>query len=159
MESAVGKPGLSPPFTGACFCGGIRYRITAEPLTLYACHCTDCQKRSGSAFGLSMWVPRASIEVTKGEPALQVLTGADGRRRPGRVCAACGARLWSEPEKRATLAVVRAGTLDDTSWLRPVAHIWTRSAQPWFAFPEGVATYVTQPDDFRELVRLWQQKL
>jgi hypothetical protein len=144
------------PLTGRCFCEATRYRVTQEPLTLYACHCTDCQKRSGSAFGLSMWVQRAAIEVTQGEATLQVLKGADGRGRPGRACAVCGARLWSEPEKRPSLAVVRAGTLDDTSWLRPVAHIWTRSAQPWFVFPEGVPKYATQPEDFLELTRLWR---
>ena len=50
--------------------------------------------------------------------------------------------------------MIRAGTLDDTSWLRPHAHLWTRSAQPWFAFPEGVPRYETQPKDFLELLRL-----
>lgn len=148
----------APPYAGRCFCEATRYRVTQEPLTLYACHCTDCQKRSGSAFGLSMWVERAAIEVTTGETALQVLKGPDGRSRPGRMCSQCGARLWSEPEKRPTLAVVRAGTLDDTSWLQPVAHIWTRSAQPWFAFPEGVPKYATQPEDFLELARLWRAR-
>jgi hypothetical protein len=52
---------------------------------------------------------------------------------------------------------LRAGTLDDTRWLKPVAHLWTRSAQPWFALPEGARTYETQPDDPAELVRLWQE--
>jgi hypothetical protein len=47
---------MAAPYTGGCVCGATCYRLTAEPLTLYACHCTDCQKRSGSAFGLSMWV-------------------------------------------------------------------------------------------------------
>src|SRR6185295_11022685 len=103
---AVNPP---PPYTGRCFCEATRYRITAEPLTLYACHCTDCQKRSGSAFGLSMWVPRASLEVIAGETAPQDLKGPDARSRAGRMCPRCGARLWSEPEKRATLAVLRAG--------------------------------------------------
>ena len=44
---------MAPPYTGRCFCEAVQYRITEEPLTFYACHCTDCQKRSGSAFGLS----------------------------------------------------------------------------------------------------------
>jgi len=108
---------MAPPYTGGCVCGATRYRLTAEPLTLYACHCTDCQKRSGSAFGLSMWVHRGALELT-----------------------------------------LRPGTLDDTSWLVPVAHIWTRSALPWFRFPEGVPTYEKQPADVLELARLWQSR-
>lgn len=98
---------------------------------IYACHCTDCQKRSGSAFGLSMWVRRTDIEVTKGEAA----------------------RLWSEPQKHREFAIVRPGTLDDRSWLRPAAHLWTRSAQPWFVFPEGVPRYETQPESIFELTK------
>lgn len=57
------------PFGGRCLCGAVQYRVTEPPIMFYACHCTDCQKRSGSAFNLSMWVKRASIEVAQGEPA------------------------------------------------------------------------------------------
>jgi hypothetical protein len=149
---------MSPPYTGRCLCGGTRYRVTEEPLTIYACHCTDCQKRSGSAFGLSMWVHRAAIEVITGEATLHTSSTSDGRIRNGRICGHCGTRLWSEPQNRPNLAVVRPGTLDDTSWLQPVAHIWTRSAQPWFVFPEGIAKYATQPEDLLELASLWRSR-
>jgi hypothetical protein len=55
------------------------------------------------------------------------------------------------------IVVVQPGTLDDTSWLRPVAHIWTRSAQPWFVFPEGVKRYEVQPASMDELGELWRK--
>ena len=146
---------MTAPYTGRCLCGATAYQVTEEPLAVYACHCTDCQKRSGSAFGLSMWVRRAAIEVTQGEAALHTSSHADGRPRVGRICAHCGVRLWSEPRKHPDRAVVRPGTLDDRSWLRPVAHLWLRSAQPWVVIPEGVARYETQPEDLRELTRLY----
>jgi hypothetical protein len=149
---------MGAPYPGGCVCGATRYRLTAEPLTLYACHCTDCQKRSGSAFGLSMWVRRDALELTQGEITRHRAALADGRVSNARLCARCGTRLWSEPERHPELAVVRPGTLDDTSGLEPVAHIWTRSAQPWFRFPEGVATYDTQPPDTLELAALWQSR-
>lgn len=142
---------MPPPYSGRCLCGATEYRVTDKPLIVYACHCTDCQKRSGSAFGLSMWILRTAIEVTKGEPALHVSSTEDGRIRHGRICAKCGIRLWSEPQNRPNFAVVRPGTLRDTSWLRPAAHLWTRSAQPWFVIPEGVPRYETQPKDILEL--------
>jgi hypothetical protein len=47
--------------------------------------------------------------------------------------------------------------LDDTRWLKPVAHVWTRSAQPWFSIPQGVKAFDTQPEDPAELVRLWHE--
>jgi hypothetical protein len=145
-------------YAGRCICEAIHYRVTEEPLTVYACHCTDCQKRSGSAFGLSMWVRRTAIEVTKGEATLHVSLSAEGRPRHGRICAQCGARLWSEPPKNPGLSVVRPGTLDDTSWIKPVAHIWTRSAQPWFVFPPGAVKFEQQPADMRELMTLWKDR-
>ena len=144
---------MAPVFSGRCLCGAVRYRLTEKPLIVYACHCTDCQKRSGSAFGLSMWVRRASIELTQGDAALNVTATDDGRVRHSRICATCVTRLWSEPQKRPEIAVLRPGTLDDTSSLRPQAHLWTRSAQRWFAIPDGVPRYETQPDNMLELLR------
>ena len=149
---------MAASYSGRCVCEAVQYRVAGEPLTVYGCHCTDCQKRSGSAFGISMWVRRADIEVTKGTPATLELVGVDGKPRHTRICARCATRLWSERPDRAEIAVIRAGTLDDTSWIRPVAHIWTRSAQPWFAFPEGVPRFEKQPTDMRELVALWQTR-
>ena len=149
---------MKAPYPGKCLCGAVQFRLTEEPLTLYACHCTDCQKRSGSAFGLSLWVHRAAIQVIEGRPELNESAPEDGRVRQRRICAKCATQLWSEPKLRPEISVVRAGTLLDTSWLRPVAHVWTRSAQPWFAFPEGVARYDTQPADFSELMVLWKKR-
>ncbi|MBC7994701.1 MAG: GFA family protein [Rhizobacter sp.] len=61
---------MQPPYSGTCMCGQIKFRLTTEPITLYACHCTDCQRRSGGALLLSMWVYRESLEVLKGTPLL-----------------------------------------------------------------------------------------
>jgi hypothetical protein len=125
---------------GGCLCGAVRYRIHADPLTLYACHCTDCQRQSGSAFGLSL--------------ALD-LTTDDGRNRRPRLCGACGTRLYNE-SKVAEVVVVRGGTVDGAAKLRPIGHIWTTSAQPWVRIPEGALTYPEQPADMLELVRAWR---
>ena len=146
------------PYSGRCLCEAVHFRVTQEPLTIYACHCTDCQKRSGSAFGLSMWIHRSAIEVTKGEPAIHKSTGADGKLRLAKICGQCGTRMWSEPPARPDFAVMRPGTLDDTSWVQPVAHIWTRSAQPWFVFPEGVPKYEKQAGSLDVLIDLWRNR-
>jgi hypothetical protein len=145
------------PYTGRCLCGATQYRVSEEPVMVYACHCTDCQKRSGSSFGISVWVPRAAIEVTMGDAEAQTMTSPDGKVRRTRSCGQCHTRLWSEPLKRPNIGVLRGGTLDDTSWLRPIAHLWTRSAQPWFVLPEGVSRYETQPGNFDELGDLWRK--
>ena len=147
---------MPAPYDGGCVCGAIRYRIDAEPLTLYACHCTDCQRHTGGSFALSMVVRRDALALLAGTPRRYVATTLAGRRREGTFCDACATRLWGEPARLPQVRVVRPGTLDDTRWLDPVAHIWVRSAQPWIVFPAGAHTFDTQPDDGRTLVDLWR---
>lgn len=142
---------------GGCFCGEIRYRFSGEPFTLYACHCLDCQRQTGSSFSLSMIVLRSDIEILRGEPARVAVTTPDGRPKNGRLCARCGTRLWSDPARYPEIAILEPGTFDDTTWIRPVAHIWTRSAQPWIAFPEGPLRFAAQPDPM-ELIEAWRDR-
>jgi hypothetical protein len=149
---------MPEPYTGRCLCGSIQFRVTEEPLTVYACHCTDCQKRSGSAFSLSVWVNYRAIEVTKGEPAQHETATDDGRVRNLRICPRCISHLWAEPRHGSHIAVVRGGMLDDTDGLRPIAHLWTRSAQSWFPFPDRATKYETQPKNLLELVALWRDR-
>lgn len=148
---------MQPPYLGHCLCGQVRFQLTAEPLTLYACHCTDCQRRSGGALLLSMWVPREALEVLEGTPELVSSIANDGRERRNRVCPACQVRLWAEPVHRPGVAILRPGMLEAARHFAPIAHQFTRSALPWFRFPEGVPRYETAPEDPAEYLRLWQQ--
>jgi len=132
---------MPAPYHGGCLCGLIRYRLTDEPLTLYACHCTDCQRRTGSAFALSMPVFKSGLDLLKGEPRTYAVTLSDGRQKHGTFCGECGTRLWGEPPKFPQVVVVQPGTLDDTTWLQPIGHIWTRSAQPWISIPKDTVNF------------------
>jgi hypothetical protein len=98
-----------------------------------------------------MIVLHADLTIVSGVPEA---AGESGKRKR---CPACATNLWSEKQRVPGLLWLRAGTLDDTRDLKPVAHVWTRSAQRWFSIPEDVTTFETQPDDPAELVRLWQQ--
>ena len=153
----MGSRGQRPePCEGGCLCGAVRYALRAEPLTLYACHCTDCQRHTGAAFGLSMLVPRDALAVLRGEPARFRVEMDDGRVKQGRFCAACSTRLWGEPVKTPQVATLRPGTLDDRSWFEPVGHIWVSSAQPWLAIPAGALAYPGQPPDLKALFAAWR---
>jgi hypothetical protein len=149
---------MPAPYDGGCLCGAVRYRLAEEPLTLYACHCTDCQRYTGSSFGLSMVVLTEALRILQGEPKAYVSAAPGERERRGKFCGDCATRLWGEPVRFPQIAVLRPGTLDDTTWLDPVAHIWMRSAQPWVALPEGSVTFETQPDDPLALIKMWQER-
>jgi hypothetical protein len=146
-----------PPYLGSCLCGKVRFHLKDDPWTFYACHCTDCRRRTGGAMLLAMWVDRAALEVLHGHPELKVSELREGRERRSRVCPNCATRLWAEPADKPNLAILRPGTLENLNEFEPVAHLYTRSALPWVIIPEGVARYETQPNDPRELVRLWQE--
>jgi hypothetical protein len=152
-------PESKPPWTGSCLCGKVHYKLTAHPLTFYACHCTDCQRRSGSSMRLAMWVDRSALEVTQGSPQLLTFDMGNGRQRRARVCVDCDTRLWAEPADKPTMAALLPGTLHNAREFEPVAHLWTKSALSWMVIPPGVAAYETHPDRPGELARLWQEAM
>lgn len=141
---------MPQPYSGGCQCGKIRYQLLAEPLTLYVCHCTECQKQSSSAFGMSMTVPREALSITQGQPQEWRRKSDSDREVICFFCGNCGTRLFHQPERNPNIANLKPGTLDDTSWLQPVGHVWTRSAQPWFIIPEDTLQEEKQPADFTE---------
>jgi hypothetical protein len=133
------------PLTGGCQCGKIRYEITQEPDLVYACHCTDCQHITSSAFSLGISLPETAFRLTSGEPRAIQRTPDSGRLNTRFICPDCACWVYSQP--RGGVVRVRAGGLDDTSWLRPTRHIWTRSKQPWVAFAEGDELFEGQPSE------------
>jgi hypothetical protein len=147
------------PMDGGCLCGEIRYQLSDTGLTLYACHCTDCQRQSGSGFSLSLLARRTSLTVRSGQPAEYSIGLPDGRRKSSQYCGDCCTRLFS-PSRAPDLVIVEAASLDDTSWLHPVAHIWTRSAQPWLQIPADALQCDQRPDsdDFLSFIRVWNER-
>jgi hypothetical protein len=145
------------PLTGGCCCGRVRYEIAAAPTALYCCHCKDCQRQSGSAFAMSMFVPRDSLAITAGTPKIWRRRADSGRFMQCVFCGDCGTRLYNEPESRPDVIVVKPGTLDDTSWLNPVGEIWTRSRQPWVPLPPGSPCFAEQADP-TALAALWRAR-
>src|SRR4051794_31509248 len=124
------------PLTGGCICGAARYEITQEPISVYTCHCTDCQRATASAFSIGVAVPGEAFRLTGKElqPAPGGITDG-GRVKTRWVGPDCGISLCSGvkigTEPPGYTRIVRGGTLDDTSWLKPTTHFYTRNKQPW----------------------------
>lgn len=116
--------------TGGCLCGAIRYYSDAAPVRVVVCHCINCQKQSGTAFSLVVSVPSEGL-LLEGVPTDYADVSEAGSAVLRRFCGICGSPLLSELASRPDVSFIKSGTLDDTSWLRPEAHIWCRSAQPW----------------------------
>ncbi len=149
---------MTAPYTGGCQCKRIRYEIRAEPLTLYVCHCQECQKQSSSAFGMSMPVPRDAVVILQGQPKQYQRSSESGREVSCWFCGECGTRLFHNPARNPQITNLKPGTLDDTSWLKPVGNLWTRSSQKWVILNEQLLNYEAQPSDFTQLFEQFQSE-
>jgi hypothetical protein len=150
------RPSL--PLRGGCACGAIRYQVRAMPLFLYACHCTDCQRHSGSAFSMGLPVAAATFQIERGQAKAWQFVGAAGIPTRFWFCATCGGRIYGERDGSERVNL-RAGTLDDTSWLVPLAHYFMRSAQAWERLAGDVACFATLPSETEvlPLVKEWRE--
>jgi len=135
------------PLKGGCQCGQLRYRVTKMPMTLYCCHCTECQVQASSGFGMSLRIAADGVEI---EGKYECFTRDAGKASAaeGVFCPNCGTRVVHRGRGADSGSSIKAGTLDDKTWLHPVGHIWTDSAQQWLKL-DGLL-YAKQPDDTYE---------
>jgi hypothetical protein len=133
---------------GGCACRTIRYRLTASPLIVHACHCRDCQRLTGGPFVINIWIEAKFVEAGAAAPKPFRLAGGSGKHHHDVFfCQACGTTLWSRYHiVPGDCLFVRAGTLDTPEAVRPDVHIYTRSKLPWLALPDGVPAF---PSSYR----------
>lgn len=118
---------------GGCHCGAIRYEADIDPARVLICHCTDCQRMSGSAFRVVAFTAENGFRVTQGTVTTYVKTTADsGRPREQGFCATCGSGLYAcSPGPEPKVYGLRVGTVDERDQLVPQRQVWARSAQAW----------------------------
>ncbi|MEP6875226.1 MAG: GFA family protein [Burkholderiales bacterium] len=129
---------------GGCLCGAVRYRARTAAARTMVCHCRACQKQSGSAFSVSLVVARDAIDVT-GATSVFEQPGDSGQAVQRHFCGQCGSPVINTLSARPGVVVVRAGTLDDPTWLAPRVHIWCDNAQPWVAIPDADTRFARAP--------------
>lgn len=117
--------------SGHCLCGKVTYELSGEPIATTVCHCSHCQRQSGGAFSVNVIALPDQLTVT-GELGTYVETGEndDGEYVHRRFCPSCGSPIVSEM-LQAGIVAVKAGTLDDTSHIRPAVEVWCTDRQPW----------------------------
>jgi hypothetical protein len=130
---------------GGCLCGAVRYEAAWPPLATVVCHCKNCQKQAGSALSVVAVLPRDGLELT-GELTTYQDSGTTGQPVYRKFCARCGSPVVTDtPAAEAQgIIFIKAGTLDETADLAPTLHYWTKSAQQWFAYPDGAECLAEQ---------------
>jgi hypothetical protein len=143
----MSQPNL--PMEGACRCGRVRIRISAPPMLTMACHCTGCQRMSGSAYSLSAAIPTAGFAVTEGEPVVAGATPGAGHH----FCPDCMTWMFTRPKGIDFFVNVRPTMLEDTGWYSPFVETFTSEKLDWAATP-AVHSYDKFPpmEDYERLL-------
>ena len=118
----------SLPMHGGCRCGKVRFTITAAPLLTMICHCTGCQRMTGSAYSTSLAVPGPGFAVTEGGT---VIGGLHGEQIHHHHCDWCKSWVFTRIEPDMGFVNVRATMLDDPSWFTPFVETYASEAFPW----------------------------
>ena len=116
---------------GECRCGQLRFQVRGAPIITMACHCTGCQRMTGSAFSLSALYPSSSFDILQGEPVIGGLHGATRHF----FCPHCMSWLFTRPEGLDEFVNVRATMLDNARDFTPFIETYTDEALPWARAP------------------------
>ena len=129
------------PYDGGCTCRNVRYRLTSRPLFVHCCHCTWCQRETGSAFALNAMIEADRVVLLQGEPETVMTPSNSGKGQKITRCPVCRIALWSNYAGAGDkVRFVRVGTLDNPDRFPPDIHIFTMSKQPWVVIPAGAAS-------------------
>jgi hypothetical protein len=129
---------------GHCLCGQSIFTLNEDNPTVALCHCTHCQKVTGSAYSVNVLAPRDKFTVSGPLKKFDDV-GDSGKRITRWFCSECGAPIWSDAEAMPGVAIVKGGSFDDTSWIKPTLEIYCGSRQAWTAPHEGLAAFAKMP--------------
>ncbi len=128
------------PLTGGCLCGAVRYELTEAPVVASYCHCTRCQRRTGTGASAQARIATGSLRIVRGEEHVESYEPEDGFAKD--FCSQCGSALWSRDPSDGTIATVRMGTFDEDPGIRPSYRQFVAYAAPWEPIPDdGLPRY------------------
>jgi hypothetical protein len=133
---------MSDIHAGGCLCGAVRYRTSGAPFQTSTCHCTFCQRRTGSAFSEPVYFSDEQIAFS-GSPRTTYEHRSDesGRWIRTEFCPRCGTTVSWTSERRPGARGIAGGTFDDPNWIKIERHIWTRSVQRCVVLPADVERF------------------
>lgn len=122
------------PLTGGCLCGGVRFEVTAPPVSAGYCHCTRCQRRTGTAAAVSARLEPGSLRIVQGAELVSSYEPPDGFAKD--FCSHCGGHLWSRDPDDPDVIGVRMGAFDGDPGIRPQYHQYVDYAAVWEPIPD-----------------------
>ena len=132
--------------SGGCLCGAIQYEFDKPSLiSAHHCHCIDCQKSTGSGKATILMLPSQAIQM-EGELKFHTTTTASGRNMNRGFCEVCGSPVLSFINEMPEVKFLKAGSLDDSSWLKIDSNFYSSSAHSWSPIDEDILSFTHNPD-------------
>ncbi len=133
---------MTQKLEGGCTCGAVRYRLNRAPMITHCCHCTWCQRETGSAFVVNTLIETSEIDLTGEAPVIIDTPSNSGKGQRIARCPHCHVAVWSHyPAAREAAAFVRVGTLDDKQAVQPDVHLFTASKAGWVTLAVGTPAF------------------
>jgi hypothetical protein len=117
-----------------CACGRLRVRCQGEPVKVSLCHCSQCQRRTGSTYGIAAFYARSALTV-EGEVTRFVRASDGGHEVAFHFCPACGSTVYWEPSRKPELMAVAVGAFADPSFPAPTQAVHDDMRHPWVHLP------------------------
>jgi hypothetical protein len=131
-----------------CCCGSLRAVVTGEPALVAACHCVECQRRTGAPFGVSTYFSKDQVR-TQGLNKVYERRSDSGRKIEMRFCPDCGSTVFWYAEFRPDLIGIAFGAFADPSMPRPTVSAWETTGHPWVAFDHELHHLVRQDESIK----------
>ncbi|MGI8605963.1 MAG: GFA family protein [Gaiellaceae bacterium] len=126
--------------TGGCLCGSVRFELSELPVAASYCHCTRCQRRTGTAASAQARIAPGSLRITAGEELVRAFEPPGGFAKE--FCSACGSALWSRNPEDSEVISIRMGAFDSDPGVRPAYRQFVAYAAPWEPLPDdGLPRY------------------
>jgi hypothetical protein len=138
---------MSQHHEGGCLCGAVRYRVSGYPMRVTVCHCTWCQRRTGSAFSVEALFDLAQVNISGTPSRYRSVSDESARWLDLEFCQNCGTNIGFTFERLPGRRMVDCGTLDDPRWISPeqfeFRYVYLRSAQCWSQIPKDSQAFET----------------
>lgn len=127
--------------TAKCLCGQLKITMKDDPVRVNMCHCTECQRRSGSVFQIGAFFDESQLVKIEGESTIYHRTGGSGNAINLHFCPTCGVSVYFRPQARPTVVGVHGGCFNDPDFPSPHTAGWTKSKHHWVDVPQGTKAF------------------
>lgn len=125
----------------SCSCGSLTAEIGGDPVIVGICHCTQCQRRTGSVFGVGAYFRKEGVR-TSGASTIYVRDGQDGRKVQTHFCPTCGSTVFWFLDFFPDFLGIAVGAFGDPAFTRPVVSVWEQTRHPWVSFGHDVEHHI-----------------